>query len=262
MNDPSVYFLWIASAILILSIVELVIPAERGQSLKGRLRNVMYLVLFHFFGIVGFYLVYVFFYPTAIWSYAPSNVELLLFVPLNLFAIDFIFYWYHRAQHTFSWLWPLHELHHSESELNVTTSYRTYWLEMPLQNLFIIFPTILIFGELGPVHALIMPFAVSAFLLITHSNTRISFGWFNRVLCSPQIHRIHHSIDDKHLGKNFAQFFPFIDILFGTYHHPKDSEYPKTGLVDIPSDMPIHRSLLRPFNEWAKIIFTRGDRNA
>jgi len=30
--------------------------------------------------------------------------------------------------------------------------------------------------------------------------------------------------------KNFAAFFPVIDILFGTYYRPRRDEYPRTGI--------------------------------
>jgi len=46
---------------------------------------------------------------------------------------DFFYYWWHRAQHELLWLWPQHELHHSDTALNVTTSLRHHWLEDPLR---------------------------------------------------------------------------------------------------------------------------------
>ena len=48
----------------------------------------------------------------------------------------------------------------------------------------------------------------------------LSYGWANRLLVSPQVHRIHHSIRPEHRDKNFVIAFPVWDIIFGTYHHP------------------------------------------
>jgi sterol desaturase/sphingolipid hydroxylase (fatty acid hydroxylase superfamily) len=48
-----------------------------------------------------------------------------------MLAADLIFYWVHRAQHHFEFLWSMHSFHHSDDDVNVTSSYRHYWLEKP-----------------------------------------------------------------------------------------------------------------------------------
>src|SRR5262245_247901 len=50
---------------------------------------------------------------------------------------DFGNYRFHRLQHTSTWLWAEHEVHHSEEQVNVTSAYRHHWLEVSLKAIFI-----------------------------------------------------------------------------------------------------------------------------
>jgi hypothetical protein len=66
-------------------------------------------------------------------------------------------------------------------------------------------------------------FAVFVFINLTigqlqHSELPWSFGWFGRwVVTSPQVHQIHHSIDEEHRDHNFSNC-PLWDQLFGTWY--------------------------------------------
>ena len=83
-----------------------------------------------------------------------------------------------------------------------------------------------------------MPHFVATFLMFKlwgffiHANVRLELGPLTPIISGPQLHRIHHSALAEHRDKNFATFFPFIDILFGTYYGPGKGEHPPTGLHD------------------------------
>src|SRR5262249_31221026 len=55
---------------------------------------------------------------------------------IYLFVVDFFYYWFHRAQHRFGWLWDQHSLHHSTTTVNVTTAVYHHWTEGALQAIF------------------------------------------------------------------------------------------------------------------------------
>jgi sterol desaturase/sphingolipid hydroxylase (fatty acid hydroxylase superfamily) len=166
---------------------------------------------------------------------------------------DFFYYWLHRLQHTSRWLWAEHELHHTEEHVNVTTSFRHHWLETVLLPLFVVTPLyfLLLNPALGPTIWIFL-FSRSMGYFI-HLNSPIRLGWFNRVLACPQSHRIHHSKSPEHLNKNFAAFFPFWDILFGTYHHPQPDEWPETG-VDGVTVTSLGHAMVLPFLSWGKML--------
>lgn len=242
------------AAVALLTCIELLVPAEEGQSLKGRARNIVYLLLIRILGAGAVSLLYIYYIPQGMFAYEPSNLEAAALIFANLFAIDFLFYWYHRAQHKFHFLWAIHELHHSDSELNATTTYRTYWLELPIQTLIIVFPTVLLFGALGAQHAFAIYVGAHFFLIFSHSNIRLTLGPLTPVFCGPQVHRIHHSILPEHRDRNFAQYFPFIDKVFGTYYSPEKGEFPPTGAPDLPSNATFIQAMIQPFVIWSRSL--------
>ena len=147
-----------------------------------------------------------------------------------LCLFDLLFYLYHRAQHSVRVLWLFHRFHHTEVALNATTAGRSNWMEGPCQGLLAIIPfRLCISGDLGAGY--LLPVLVTFWVIFNHSNLRLGMGILTRVIVGPQVHRIHHSILRRHWNKNFAEFFPVFDILFGTYYHPGWDEFPPTGLA-------------------------------
>jgi sterol desaturase/sphingolipid hydroxylase (fatty acid hydroxylase superfamily) len=165
---------------------------------------------------------------------------------------DFLYYWLHRLQHSSKWLWAEHELHHSDEHMNVTTSLRHHWLEPVLHPLFVLTPVFLLFNPaLGTVIWLILFQRLLGYFI--HLNSPIRFGWFNRVLSSPQSHRIHHSKSPEHIDKNFATTLPLWDILFGTYYHPREDEWPATGINGVKVTS-LWQAIVLPFVSWGKML--------
>ena len=256
MNDgQAIAFALIAIAVV--TSLEFWIPAEVRQGVRGRMRNLCYMVLFKVLGIGGLALWFTFVPILFVPVHGMSGFMRVLMVLLNLLVIDLIYYVYHRAQHRFYPLWALHELHHSDAELNATSSYRTYWLELPVQGIIILMPTLYLFGGMGSEHGTAVMACSLFFLIFSHSNLRLSLGAFQKWVISPQVHRIHHSRLQEHRNRNFAQYFPFIDRVFGTFFAPRPGEFPPTGTKELASDAPILKTLVRPVWIWAS-LFKKG----
>ena len=236
-----------------LGLFEYFFPAEPGQPFKGRIKNFFLTSIYLFSGLilgsaVSLYL------PTLPWS----SISLVQCSPafavfLYIFSADFFFYWYHRAQHNIPALWKVHELHHSDGQLNATTTHRTFWLETILQKIFIVMPAVFVVHIESAAFPLILGIMVS-WLHFTHSNIRLQLGPLTPIICGPQLHRLHHSIKPEHLDKNFAQFFPLFDIIFGTYVKPQKDEFPPTGTKDMESDVSYSMAVLSPFPYWRESL--------
>ncbi|MEA5517948.1 sterol desaturase family protein [Limnoraphis robusta Tam1] len=181
--------------------------------------------------------------PRSLWEYIGVGL-------LYLGITDFFYYWFHRCQHTKPFLWEQHKFHHSEVSLNVTSTQRVHWLEDPLILLFLSVPMGILFQfeglEIG-----ILAFIQVLWLQFIHMNLRLELGWFSPLITGPQHHRIHHSFQEKHLDKNFAAFFPFWDILFGTYYRPRKGEFPATGLATGENYNNLWVALMLPLREWS-----------
>jgi sterol desaturase/sphingolipid hydroxylase (fatty acid hydroxylase superfamily) len=163
-------------------------------------------------------------------------------------VVDFFFYWFHRCQHTVSVMWQIHMLHHSDMALNVTTTHRVHFLEHVLTPFFMITPIMLLF-ELPDRTIYWIAIAPTIWSYVVHANMRVGFGRFWWLLSSPQYHRIHHSIEPEHRNKNFAVWFPFYDVMFGSAWRPRPGEFPETGVegVEVSS---MSDAFMLPFARW------------
>ncbi|HEY0220098.1 MAG TPA: sterol desaturase family protein [Afipia sp.] len=162
-----------------------------------------------------------------------TTIELVGATLIYAFVWDFFQYWFHRAEHTFAFLWPVHALHHDEENVNCTTSQRnTFWSSV-LHFFLVAIPTLIVCGfQLLPIVGSYLLFKVYSFF--NHANVRVDLGPLTPVISGPQWHRLHHGRDAQYFNTNFAAFFPIFDIVFGTYRRPQRGEYPATGLSDRP----------------------------
>ena len=131
--------------------------------------------------------------------------------------LDFLVYAVHRCQHAVPFLWRLHALHHSDPDVDVTTSVRHHPIEYVLAGAFywlvILALDIPVFVVSS--HAL----AVFAAAAVTHGNTRLP-GWLERILqpfvITLDLHLVHHSILHDEANANFGGVLSVWDRLFGT----------------------------------------------
>ncbi len=250
---------------LIFSFLELLAPAERGQAVSKRLFNLLYLPFALFLVILlQFFLAP--YYGRAL-SLAGGGllpefvngqsgfIAHLLFALFYAVVFDLWQYWAHRLQHTIPFFWETHKFHHSETALNSSTIGRTHVLSN-LLFLILYLPVLIILGPQTPHFvALFLMFKLWGF--VNHTNVRLNLGPLTPIFSGPQWHRIHHSLYVEHHDKNFATFFPFIDMLFGTYHRPVKNEYPPTGLPAEASEGFLREATISPFSTWHKMTARR-----
>ena len=158
----------------------------------------------------------------------PKNIDdffpVLFDRPLITFAIyfvvlDFADYWRHRLQHRFSWWWALHSLHHSQRKMTFWTDDRNHLLDDVLADAW--FALIALLIGVSPNQFVWIIILSKLLESLSHANLRLSFGSLgDRLLVSPQFHRVHHAIGLGHegiaRGVNFAKTFSVWDVLFQT----------------------------------------------
>jgi sterol desaturase/sphingolipid hydroxylase (fatty acid hydroxylase superfamily) len=172
------------------------------------------------------------------------GLEILAMIFVPLFIHDFWFYWSHRIEHKVAILWEFHKIHHSDDRMNTSTWARDHFLQESWRAFFSVFTLGLIIdlhlAEAGKA-ALYSTMFLIGLSMFYHSAIRVRLPWLDRMLVTPQVHRIHHLVDAKHYNRNFADVLPIFDIVFGTYYRPQREEFPVTGLGP---DFPAPRSLL------------------
>ena len=141
-----------------------------------------------------------------------------LAVLVSVIALDFVIYLQHIMVHAVPALWRLHRVHHADMDFDVTTGSRFHPLEIILSML-IKFAAIAVLGP--PVVAVVIfEVLLNATAMFNHSNVRMPAA-LDRVLrwlvVTPDMHRVHHSVEDDEANSNFGFNLPWWDRLFGTY---------------------------------------------
>jgi len=136
----------------------------------------------------------------------------------SVIILDFGSYFVHRLIHKSKVLWRFHRVHHSEIDLDSSTSFKFHPLEA-----IITFPALLaVVGLMGVSFPGIILYNVIILpvFFILHSNLRYP-KWletiFSPVFATPEFHRVHHSDEQKFTDSNYGDIFSLWDRLFGTY---------------------------------------------
>lgn len=133
-------------------------------------------------------------------------------------ALDFTIYLQHVMVHAVPVLWRLHQVHHADPDYDVTTGARFHPIEIILSML-IKFSVIAV---LGAPAAAVLAFEVllNAMAMFNHGNVKLpgaTDALLRPFLVTPDMHRVHHSIDPAEANSNFGFNLSVWDRLFGTY---------------------------------------------
>lgn len=165
-----------------------------------------------------------------------------------LVLLDLTLYWQHRLFHSVAFLWALHGAHHGDRNLNVSSGLRFHPGEA-LVSFVIKALAILLLG--APVAAVILfEVLLNGASLFNHANW--SLGRFDRplekLIVTPDMHRLHHSRLDAETRKNFGFFLSVWDRLFASYQATPASPHRDIalGLEDMPRD-DLTATLWHPF---------------
>jgi len=173
---------------------------------------------------------------------------------LSLLALDLAMYLVHLMFHAVPALWRVHRVHHADVDFDVTTGARFH----PIQILLAVpikFAVIFVLG-LPVLAVLAFETVFNALSLFNHANVRVPrtvdhiLRWF---LVTPDMHRVHHSVDATETNSNFSFVLPWWDRLFGTYRAQPEGGHERMAIgVDqfrTPRDFRLDRMLLQPFRD-------------
>jgi len=139
---------------------------------------------------------------------------------ISVIFLDFVIYLQHVLVHAVPILWRLHRVHHADLDYDVTTGSRFHTIEI-LFSMLIKFSAIIVLGP--PVVAvLIFEVLLNVTAMFNHSNVRLPLK-LDKVLrlfiVTPDMHRVHHSVEDDETNSNFGFSLPWWDKMFGTYRN-------------------------------------------
>ena len=135
-----------------------------------------------------------------------------------ILILDFAIWAQHWATHKIPLLWRLHRVHHADRDMDVTTAIRFHPVEITLSMILKIGLVYL----LGPAAGAVILFEVllNGSALFNHGNIALPKRFdaiLRRVLVTPDMHRVHHSIHRHEHDSNYGFALSIWDRLFGTY---------------------------------------------
>lgn len=156
----------------------------------------------------------------------------------GIVLLDFAIYLQHVMFHAVPVLWRLHRMHHADLDIDVTTGARFHPVEIVLSML-IKFAAIAALG-VPPAAVVLFEVLLNATSMFNHGNVRIpaalepALRW---LLVTPDMHRVHHSIERDETNSNFGFNLSLWDRLFGTYR-----AQPAAGHERMVIGIPEHRN--------------------
>ena len=138
-------------------------------------------------------------------------------VPLAVALMDYTLYLWHVLMHRSPWLWRLHLPHHADLDLDASTALRFHFSELVVS----------VVWRAGQVALIgVSPGAYSAWqkllmfsILFHHSNVELPIAlerWLSRIIVTPRLHGIHHSIIRDETDSNWSSGLTLWDWLHGT----------------------------------------------
>jgi sterol desaturase/sphingolipid hydroxylase (fatty acid hydroxylase superfamily) len=180
-----------------------------------------------------------------------------LTILLSIVLLDLVVYIQHVGFHLVPMLWRLHKVHHADRDLDVSSGLRFHPLEIII-SLGIKVAAILLLGT--PVVAVVLfEVILNATAMFNHSNVRLPLALdrvLRWVLVTPDMHRVHHSVDGREYNTNYGFNLPWWDRIFRTYcaQPAKGHDAMTIGLADY-QDRPLESlgwMLLLPFRRVPK----------
>jgi sterol desaturase/sphingolipid hydroxylase (fatty acid hydroxylase superfamily) len=136
----------------------------------------------------------------------------------GIVLLDLVIYLQHVLFHAVPALWRLHRVHHADLDIDVTTGARFHPVEIVLSML-LKFAAIAALGA-PPEAVLLFEVLLNATSMFNHANVRMPERLeraLRAFVVTPDMHRVHHSVERDETDSNFGFNLSAWDRLFGTY---------------------------------------------
>lgn len=148
-----------------------------------------------------------------------SGLPIILVALIGLMLMDFIGAWLaHYTEHHVTWMWKFHLIHHTDQHVDTTTANRHHPGESIIRYIFTLIAVIIVGA---PVWMIFLYQSLSLVMTqFNHANLSMP-KWLDDalvwVLCTPNMHRVHHHYRQPYSDTNYGNIFSFWDRIFGTY---------------------------------------------
>jgi sterol desaturase/sphingolipid hydroxylase (fatty acid hydroxylase superfamily)/uncharacterized protein (DUF2147 family) len=139
---------------------------------------------------------------------------------VTFIVFDFFEYVYHILMHKYRPLWLFHVVHHSDTVVDVSTTFREHPMEAVLRMFVLVINIILCGASMWAL--LLRQFIQVFFTAFTHAQYRLPNrvnNWMSLLFITPNLHHVHHHATQPYTDSNYGDVFSIWDRMFGTYRN-------------------------------------------
>lgn len=141
-----------------------------------------------------------------------------------ILILDLAIWFQHMVFHKVPALWRLHRVHHADRDFDVTTALRFHPVEIAA-SMGIKIGVVYLIGA-PALGVILFEIILNGSAMFNHANMRLPLGVdrvLRRVLVTPDMHRVHHSVHRHEADSNYGFALSIWDRIFGTYiDQPQD----------------------------------------
>lgn len=155
----------------------------------------------------------------------PITENKITYFLVAFLAIDFFDYFYHVLMHKVPFLWRFHQVHHSDMDVDISTTIREHPGETFVRVSYLV-AVVFILGVPGE-FLLLKQFIQSFVNLTSHSKVKLPKkvnDIVSLVFVTPNTHHVHHHYVLPHTDSNFGDILTIWDHLFKTFSNLNQSE--------------------------------------
>jgi sterol desaturase/sphingolipid hydroxylase (fatty acid hydroxylase superfamily) len=188
----------------------------------------------------------------------PAALEILLSIVL----LDYTLYFWHYLTHKIPLLWRFHKAHHVDLDMDASTALRFHFGELLLSVPWRAAQVRLL--GISPLGLALWQTVTLMEIMFHHCNLRLPFPLERRlcrVIVTPRMHGIHHSVVDVETDSNWSTIFSFPDYLHGTLRLNVPQQMITIGVASCqsPEQVTLPRILELPFLPQREEIATRRE---
>ncbi|MGI8601242.1 MAG: sterol desaturase family protein [Chitinophagaceae bacterium] len=214
---------------ILISLFIILFLIETKFQLRKRVQGRWKRIIINFIvSIPAFVLLRLLFIPAMVWLAVKNetwqiglnylfNAPVIVTSIIAFLLLDYSNYIWHILLHKMPILWRFHLVHHTDLDLDITTAFRFHFGEM-IGSIFFRGAAVLLIG-VSPMMVLIYEILFEAAAQFHHSNMKLPFRLekaLNKLIVTPRMHGIHHSMIRRETDSNYSIIFSFWDRLHKT----------------------------------------------
>jgi sterol desaturase/sphingolipid hydroxylase (fatty acid hydroxylase superfamily) len=169
---------------------------------------------------------------------------------IALLVLDLAIWAQHLVSHKAPIFWRLHQVHHADRDIDVTTAIRFHPIEIGLSMLWKIVVVVAIGAS--PLAVFLFEVILNACAMFNHANIALPL-WLDRYLrifiVTPDMHRVHHSVLHREHDSNYGFNLSVWDRLFRTY-----TAQPRGGHQGMTIGLPPYQNLNPTRFDWSLLL--------